>query len=304
MNALLQHWSADPFEIIVALTVIIHQRGLRARLRAMRRSGRPTRPWIQQAALFYAGLAVLILAITSPIDYWTSQYLSFHIIQHLMLSFFAPPLIVLGAPWLPLLRGLPKPARRALGTLMQRTRTGPSGPRGKVTELLARVRWLAARPLTSVVLFNATMLFWHFPGPFDLAESNQSVHIWLEHSSFFLFAVALWLQVFGSYPLRPVLDGPHRIAVLISTNAVMVLTAMTLVLFTQHLYPAYAIGHTLAERTADQQIGGSILWVCGEFSFMPAIFHTVVSWLDSNAAGEATVLNWSRRSEPVGARRP
>jgi cytochrome c oxidase assembly factor CtaG len=123
------------------------------------------------------------------------------------------------------------------------------------------------------------MVFWHFPGPFDLALRNEQVHIWLEHSCFFAFGLGLWLQVLGSYPFRPILDGPHRIAVLIATNAVMVTTAMTLVMFTGAVYSGYASFHSLAQRTADQQIGGAILWVCGEISFLPTILYLVMSWL-------------------------
>jgi cytochrome c oxidase assembly factor CtaG len=144
--------------------------------------------------------------------------------------------------------------------------------------------------MTSVVLFNATMLLWHLPGPFDLALRNNNVHIWLEHGCFFGLGIALWLQVFGSYPLRPVLDGPRRVLVLVSTNAVMVLVAMSLVMFTHELYPWYAQGHTLAEQYADQQIGGSILWVCGEITFLPSILFTVTSWLRQRAPEAAPTL--------------
>ena len=297
MSDLYQHWSIDPFVYLMAIVIAIHLRGLRARLAAINRAGRPSWPWIQQAALFYCGVLILLVAITSPVDYWAQRYLTLHVVQHLLLSFFAPPLIVLGAPWLPLLRGLPKPLRRALGVVLQCTRSaapsrsprsGRTRPGAAITAAAAtRVRRLAGSPITSVALFNASMVFWHLPGPFDLAERNSSVHIWLEHSSFFLFGLALWLQVFGSYPLRPVLDGPRRIAALIGTNAVMVLVAMTLVMFTRAAYPAYAAFHPLAERAADQQIAGALLWVCGEVTFLPAILYTVSRWLDGAANGAA-----------------
>jgi putative membrane protein len=283
VNAAFRHWSADPFDLLVLLVVTVHLRGLLVRLRAIRRAGRPTTPWIQQAALFYCGLAVLIIAVTSPIDYWSDSYLSLHIIQHLLLAFIAPPLIVLGAPWLPLLRGLPSPLRRAIGRAMQLTRSGRPGTPGTTARLFTGARRLLSRPITSVVLFNATMVLWHFPALYDLALENQTIHIWLEHSSFFLFGIALWLQVFGSYPLRPILDGPRRVVVLIATNAVMVVVAMTLVMFTKAIYPAYAAVHTVSLRAADQQIGGAILWVCGEVIFLPAILFTVAQWLDTGS---------------------
>jgi len=248
-----------------------------------------------------------MVAIASPIDYWSDQYLTAHVIQHILLSFVAAPLIVLGAPWLPVLRGLPAPMRRGFGRLAQKTQATQktqsghgSGPAsGPVAAPARGLRYLLSRPLTSVLLFNVTMVFWHLPGPFDLALRNDSVHIWLEHGSFFGLGIALWLQVFGSYPLRPLLDGPRRVLVLVGTNAVMVLVAMTLVMFTHDLYPWYAQGHTLAQQDADQQIAGSILWVCGEITFLPSILFTVTAWLRERGPAPAPVL---MREDLLGAR--
>ena len=298
VTAAFEHWSTDPFDLVIALVVFIHARGLQARLRAIRHAGRPTRPWLQQAGLFYAGLFVLVLAVNSPVDYWSGSYLSAHIVQHLLLAFFAPPLIALGAPWLPLMRGLPVAWRRALGTLIQRTRSQGTPGAGAGIRTLTRLRHTLSRPLTSVVLFNASMVFWHLPGPFDLGLRNESAHIWLEHSSFFVFGLGMWLQVLGSYPLRPILDGPHRVAVLIATNAVMVVTAMTLVMFTRAVYSGYAPFHSLAQRAADQQIGGAILWVCGEISFLPTILYLVMSWLKTTEPASGTALR------PLAEKRP
>ena len=283
--------------LLVVLGVAIHVRGLRLRLRAVARAGRSTAAWTGQAALFYLGIAALMVAIASPIDYWSDRYLTAHVVQHILLSFVAAPLIVLGAPWLPVLRGLPRPLRRGFGRLAQQTQPGRAS--GPVAAPARRVRHLLSRPLTSVMAFNVTMVFWHLPGPFDLALRNDSVHIWLEHGSFFGLGVALWLQVFGSYPLRPLLDGPRRVLVLVGTNAVMVLVAMTLVMFTHDLYPWYAQGHTLAQQDADQQIAGSILWVCGEITFLPSILFTVTAWLRERGPAPEPVL---MREDLLGAR--
>ena len=296
MTVLIRHWSFDPVLVVIGITVLVHARGLLLRLAAMRRTGRPIAPWIWQAVLFWLSLVMLIVAICSPIDYYSSSYLTSHIVEHIILSFFAPPLLVLGAPWLPLLRGLPRPWRTWLGRLAQRTRM-PGGERrsglgssapwsaraistsGAAYRGLARVRRVASRPLTSVVAFNVAMLFWHLPGPYDLAETNQVVHIWFEHGSFFLLGLALWLQVFGSYPLRPLLPGPRRIGSLLASNGVMVVVAMTLVMFAHDPYAVYNGLHSASVQHADQQIGGAILWVCGEITFMPSILYTMAKWL-------------------------
>lgn len=275
------HWSFDPFILAIAVVVGVHGRGLRKHLNAIAKSGRPTRPWIGQAFIFWGGLVVLLLAVVSPIDYWSDTYLTAHVVQHILLSFIAPPLIVLGAPWVPLLRGLPRPVARAYGQLLRYTRARRPVADRPGWHAAAAVRRVAAKPYTPVVLFNVDMLIWHLPGPFDLGASNQIVHIWLEHGSFFGLGVCLWLQIFGSYPFRPALAPVGRVAALIASNATMVIIAMTMVMFTHDLYPWYA-SRGASAQASDQQIAGAILWVCGEVTFLPSILYTVMKWLDDD----------------------
>ena len=105
------------------------------------------RPWIGQALIFWAGLVVLLLAVVSPVDYWSDTYLSAHVVQHILLAFVAPPLIVLGAPWVPLLARLPQPVARGYGRVValhagppHRLDPSPGLARG------GRVRALQLRP--------------------------------------------------------------------------------------------------------------------------------------------------------------
>jgi putative membrane protein len=235
-----------------------------------------------QALIFWAGLAVLLLSVVSPIDYWSDTYLSAHVVQHILLAFVAPPLIVLGAPWVPLLRGLPRPVAHAYGQLLRYTRARRPGKRQPMWRAAAAARKFAAQPYIPVVAFNIDMLVWHLPGPFDLAARNSFVHIWLEHGSFFGLGVCLWLQIFGSYPFRPALAPVGRVAALIASNVTMVIIAMTMVMFTHDLYPWYA-SRGAAAQASDQQIAGAILWVCGEVTFLPSILYTVTRWLDDDS---------------------
>ncbi len=229
--------------------------------------------------IWWAGLLVLLVAVVSPVDYWSEVHLTAHIVQHILLAFVAPPLIVIGAPWVPLLLGLPQGVGRWYGTMLQRTRPRRASSVGPFWRSATAVRAFCARPWTAIVAFNAAMILWHIPGPFDLAASNQWVHILLAHGAFFGLGVGLWLQVFGSYPFRPVLPPPARVLALIATNAVMVLIAMTMVMFTHTLYSLYSSAGATAQA-ADQQLAGAILWVCGEVTFLPAILFTISRWLD------------------------
>ncbi|HEY5016772.1 MAG TPA: cytochrome c oxidase assembly protein, partial [Streptosporangiaceae bacterium] len=112
MHYILDNWSFDPFVVIVAVVVVWHEIGL---WRLARRS-RPerTRERRIRSLWFYSGLAVLLLAVDSPIDYWSSSYFIVHMVQHLLLMFAAPSLVVAGAPGQPLLDGLPGRAGQAV----------------------------------------------------------------------------------------------------------------------------------------------------------------------------------------------
>jgi putative membrane protein len=105
MSYIVDHWSIDPFMIIAIVLVGWHEIGL-ARLRA-RSEPELTRQRRLRSLRFYAGLVVLLISVQSPIEYWSYDYFFVHMIQHLLLMFAAPTLIVAGAPWQPLLAALP-----------------------------------------------------------------------------------------------------------------------------------------------------------------------------------------------------
>jgi putative membrane protein len=262
LSYLTQHWSFDPFALIVALIVIVHEAGLHH----LARRSRPERTVArrQRSVFFYAGLVVLLIAVMSPIDYWSDDYFFVHTIQHLLLMFAAPTLIVAGAPWLPLIHGIPLRARRSAGRFLILSPT---------TAPLRSVGRILLHPLTAVVAFNAAMIAWHVPALFDAAYTNQDIHIWLMHGSFFVTGVLFWLQVIPSYPLRRRLAPLQQVTMLISTNVVMTVLAMSMsFLSNSSWYPVYnhLPGITLSPF-ADQQIGASILWVCGDLWALPAL---------------------------------
>jgi putative membrane protein len=281
MSYLLDHWSYDPFLIVAIALVIWHEIGLR-RLAARSRPDR-TRQRRLRSIWFYAGLAVLLLAVESPVDYWSEDYFFVHMIQHLLLMFAAPTLVVAGAPWQPMLDALPAGlGRRATGSVM----------RGDWSRALRAVGRALLAPWTGIVTFSIVMIFWHIPAPYDLADTNQAVHIWLMHGSFFLAGVLFWLQFIPSPPLRPRLTPAGQAVALVATNVIMWILAMSMSFFTASAwYPVYRHlqGVTLPPL-ADQQIGAAILWVCGDFWAVPALI-VVVRRLIAQEGGVSTAVD-------------
>jgi putative membrane protein len=279
MHYILDNWSFDPFIVVVAVVVAWHEVGL---FRLARRS-RPerTRERRIRSLWFYSGLLVLLLSVVSPLDYWSDQYFMVHMVQHLLLMFAAPSLVVAGAPGQPLLDALPGRSGKAV------TRSVLAG--GWSRPLRALFRFVSG-PVVAVVLFNAAMVAWHIPALFDLAASNSAVHIWLEHGTFFATGVLFWLQFIPSPPFRSRMPVLGRVAALLATNVVMIFIAMSLSIFATHsVYAPYdhVPGVTLPPF-GDQQIGAAILWVCGDFWALPTMIIAIRKLLNDEAGlGEA-----------------
>lgn len=279
MNYLTQHWVFDPMVIGVILTVVAHERGLsRLRLRSAPNRVRRRR---RNSFIFYAGLAVLILAVVSPIDFWASHYFFVHMFEHLLISLLAPALIVLGAPWLPLLFALPVRSRRCLGRFFYLS------PSARLPRALGR---FLRNPWVAVFSFISAMLLWHIPSWYDLAETNSFVHVWLMHSSFLVTGVLFWLQIIVSHPMKPARGPVFQASAVVLSNVVMTVLAISMSFLTTvswyHIY-AHVPGVTLAPF-ADQQIGAAILWVCGDFWAAPALFVIIRRALESEGSVSGT----------------
>src|SRR6516165_1304066 len=107
LDAALRSWPFDPWLLAaLLLTAGVYLRGwLVLRRRDPRRwHGGPL-------VAFLGGLAAIYLALASPIEPFADLLLQVHMVQHLLLMMVAPPLLWLGAPLFPLLRGLPRPVR-------------------------------------------------------------------------------------------------------------------------------------------------------------------------------------------------
>ena len=255
----LDHWSFDPFLIFAVILVVWHEIGLARLARSDPEHAGKRR---LRSVAFYAGLAVVLLAVDSPVEYFADRYFFMHMLQHLLLMFAAPSLLVAGAPWQPLADAVP---RRAAAVVVKWSRP----PRAAVDFLL--------RPWITVVAFNAVMLFWHIPAALDLAENNPAVKIWLLHSSYLIVGILFWLLFIPSPPLRMRMPPEGQAIALVATNVIMWLLAMSMSFLTQtSWYSVYnhVPGVTLPPF-ADQQIGAGILWVCGDFWAIPALIVAI-----------------------------
>jgi cytochrome c oxidase assembly factor CtaG len=261
-------WSVDPQLVLIVVAGALYALGNRHTLTpAGRRDAQRMR-----AVCFYAALAVLAIALASPLDAISEQLFWAHMVQHVLLMLVAAPLLVMARPWIRIWRALPRDARRSLAWAPGRA---PAW-----APLRALARWLG-RPVPALVLFCTTLLAWHVPPLFDATLRSEPVHA-LEHTMFFLAALLFWKNVIDSPPLRAPLTPPQRIGYTIVATVASWLLALVLAVAPEPLYAHYA--HELSRpggisALADQQLAAGIMWVPGSVAFVLVLFVHVHRWL-------------------------
>ncbi len=267
-------WSLDPALALVIATAILYRIGDRRTFTAPHAERRQR--W--RNVSFYGAMALLVVALNSPLDALSEQLFWAHMVQHVLLLLVVPPLIVLARPWVRLWRALALNTRRSLGRgLALGERTAP-------------LRWASrtlGRPLPSFVLFSVVLLAWHLPALFDATLRSGTLHA-LEHTLFFTTALMFWKQVIDSPPLHARLSAPARVAYAIGAMVVSWVLAVILALAPHPLYAHYA--HEVSRpggisAMADQQIAAGIMWVPGSIAFVIVIFAYVHRWLMEPAPG-------------------
>ena len=229
-----------------------------------------------RAAAFYGGLLALVAALDSPIAAYDNRLFSVHMTQHMLLMMVAPPLILLGRPWLPIWQPLPLGFRRT------------------VAKQLARGRWASplrsggrclARPVVTLLVASGVMVVWHVPTLYDATVRNTGIHD-LEHALFFVTSILLWAQLIDSPPFHARLDHLRRAAYGIAALTVGWFLAIVLAFAPSPLYAAYADQSSRPgglSALADQQLGAGVLWVPGSIALTVAICVNFYLWLDPEA---------------------
>jgi putative membrane protein len=229
---------------------------------------RKTRPAIfpvWRLGCFLAGIIAIIVAIASPLDTFSDRLLFLHMTQHFILMSIAPPLLVLAAPTVPLLRGLPRWfVRPVLGPLLR-------------TAWLRHFFKLLVRPRVAWLLMNAAYIGWHIPAAYELALTSQRWHD-LEHASFLFTSILFWWPVIEPWPSR--FSGSRWLLLPYLLGADIINTALSALLcFSGRvLYPSYADQPRMfgIGALSDQAAAGALMWVFGSIVFLiPAIAITM-----------------------------
>jgi cytochrome c oxidase assembly factor CtaG len=255
-----EDWSLPVWlTLSIIVVALIYLRGWLA----IRRT-RPGQFTILRLASFMGGLATLWLAIGSPMDGFADASLSAHMVEHLLLMSAVPPLVLLGLPTVPLLRGLPHAIRRAV-----------VGPLVRQPKVRAFGRWIVT-PMVAWLAMNLTYLAWHVPGAYDFALEHEFWHD-VEHLCFLGTSILFWWCIVRPWPTRMHPSSWGILIYLVSADVINTLLSAFLAFCGRPVYRFYADRSNPFKLAPmeDQVLGAAIMWVIGSLAFLlPAMVIT------------------------------
>ena len=249
----LLYWAWPPVvTVAVVLVGLLWARAIRQVARE-----HPGNPYPRRRTIsFAAALALLLLALQSGIERYDTTLFSMHMVQHLILLFPVPILLLQAGPMTLLLRvASPRWRARILAVLQ------------------SRVVGVISHPLVGWTLLIAVMWGTHLSVMFETALENETIHN-MEHALYLSTALLFWAPIFSVDPIRHRLRGGSALAYLITQMPQNSFLGVAIMWSTTPLYPHYltlqrAWGPSPLE---DQQLAGAIMWLVGDALFLAAIF--------------------------------
>jgi cytochrome c oxidase assembly factor CtaG len=253
--SLLTSWTLDPLQLApIGLLAVAYT----ARARTLARRGQHVPGW--RIALFSLGIALLLVAVASPIaEVGEEELFSFHMTQHLLLGDLAP---------LCLLAGLTGPLLRPLLAL-------PG---------VLRLRVLA-NPFVALPIWAANLALWHVPTVYEAAVENGAVHA-LEHVAFFAAGIVLWLPILETLPAPEWFSTGAKLGYVVGVRLVGTLVGNVFVWGGAPFYDVYETGDDFLGLSpqGDQSLAGSLMMLEGSIVTIVAI-----AWLFLRMAQEGEI---------------
>lgn len=215
---------------------------------------------------FIAAMLALMLAMIWPFDALGGFSLAAHMSQHVLLTTFAAPLLVLSAPLATLLWALPLSWRRHLGTIGQNS-------------VIRRGWHVFTLPLFAWLAYASCLWLWHMPALYEAAIINDHLHLF-EHVSFFASALLLWwTALISAYSTAFGLGT--GVFLLFTTSLHSGLLGALLTFAQRPFYQFYETTRSpfVLEPLADQQLAGIIMWIPGGLIYLAGAVFLTCLWL-------------------------
>jgi cytochrome c oxidase assembly factor CtaG len=190
-------------------------------------------------------------------------------VQHLLLMMVAPPLLWLGAPWQPLLQGLPRwMLRQWVGPLLAWRPLAIIG------------QWLVFPPL-ALLVYGGGLWAWHAPALYEGALASEFWHV-VQHLSFLATSLVFWWPVVQPWPCRQRVPREAIVLYLLLADLQNTVLSAWLVFAERLIYPSYAMVLPVWSSSAlnDQAAAGAIMWVPGSIAYLVPLAWIVVKMLN------------------------
>jgi putative membrane protein len=249
--SLLTSWTLDPLQLaVIALGSFAYWR------RARRLAGRGAPVPARRRALFWTSVALMLLALASPIHAFGEELFAFHMLQHVLLGDLAALCFVASL-------------------------TGPLLRPVLSVKPIARLRVLA-HPFLALPVWALNLYLWHLPVLYEGALENDGLHA-LQHVSFFAAGALMWA------PVVEVLPGPMWFGTGAKLGYIVVVRLLETVLANVFIwsgtvfYDVYADGSVPWDLSplADQGWAGTVMMLEGSLVTIGAI-----AWLFLRLASE------------------
>ncbi len=195
------------------------------------------------------------------LDTFSETLLFMHMAQHYVLMSVAPPLLIFGAPVVPMLRGLPRWFIRLLRPLF-------------ISRALPAIGRFLTRLRVAFLAMAIAYIGWHVPRAYEFALSSENWHNF-EHACFFFTNLMFWWPVLRPWPWRSNRSPWIIVPYLMLGDVVNTLVSAFLCFSGRLLYPSYNVSpRPFGLSPLDDQIAaGAFMWVCGTMVYLlPAVF--------------------------------
>src|SRR5215472_15521300 len=256
LAAVATHWQFSPVVLsAVALSAVLYGWGV---ARVARRH--PARPWpVWRAALFGAGLLVIVIATQTGIGAYDDLLFYDHMIQHILLLMVAPPLLIAGQPLTLLLHA----SRNPLHTWAKRV-------------IRSRLASFLTWPVFGTLAYALTVMAAHLTAIASYTEQRPAWHNG-EHALFIVIGYLFYLPILGSEPIRWRLSFPIRFVLLVLLMPIDTFTGVALGYASAHSpgIPAGPRPGWAPSPVSDLHSGGAVMWIAGDgimFALMMIVF--------------------------------
>ena len=247
------------------------------------RIGHPPSRW--RLAAYGLGLAAIAAAVLSPIDDLADELFPVHMVQHLLFTMVAAPLILLGNPLPVVLWGVSCRVRRWLASPLT------SGARFRTA-----LGVLTSLPIAWLV-YVVNLWAWHVPLLYQAALEHEVLHV-VEHIAFFTTALLFWWPIVRPAPrLGPRAPLGFEIFYLLAATAQNTALGMMLTLPERSFYPYYDdTARRLAVNAAEEQAAaGGLMWITGHMYLLPIL---VMLYQFSQRSGHDDAEDLAMESHP------